>query len=211
MSFPRRALLPIAALAALALAGCNPSAGGAHGDAAVNVGPDKSLGKATAPVTVIEYASPTCPGCAAWNADVFPAFKAKYVDSGKVRYVLREAIIHGAADAAVYLIARCSGDDDYFKVVDEAMRTFPDARKAGDARAWMDSLGKTGGLNPEQVEACISDPEKLSELNARFDAQMREHDVQGTPTFVVNGKKVETAGPPTLDQLSAIIDPLLKK
>ena len=82
---------------------------------------DMSLGSPTAPVTVMEYASPSCPHCAHFNEAIFPAFKAKYVDTGKVRYVLREAPIHPDLDAAAFLLARCAGPAGYFKVIDGVM------------------------------------------------------------------------------------------
>lgn len=199
--------LVAAASAALVLAACNNGGGGAKTDASA----DMSLGSADAPVTMIEYASPTCPGCAAWNREVFPGFKAKYVDTGKVRYVLREAMIHGAQDAAVFLVARCAGQDKYFSVIDNALRTFPEMQASGDARAWINRLGAGAGLSEERVSACVADPAAIEALNARFDAQMKEFDVQATPTFVINGRKLDTMAPPDLAGLSAVIDPLLKK
>src|SRR5450631_1905659 len=95
---------------ATALAGCNKNGGG--GDAAA----DMSLGPPTAKVTVIEYASLGCPICAKWNNDVFQAFRTKYVDSGKVHYVLREMLTGDAPVAAAgVLLARCSGKEKYFQ------------------------------------------------------------------------------------------------
>lgn len=206
---PRRAFVPLLASAALVLAGCGGSGGA--GGAATDLSGDMSLGPKDAAVTVIEYASPTCPGCAGWNRDVWPAFKRKYVDTNKVRYVLREAMIHGPPDAAVFLVARCAGEGKYFQVVDNAMRTFPEAQASGDPRAWINRLGADAGLSEAEVAACVEDPQALEALNARFEKQMAEYDVQATPTFVINGRKLDTMAPPTLEQLSAVIDPLLKK
>src|ERR1700761_2807887 len=107
----------VVAAAALALVACK---GGNH--AAANFDQDMTMGPAKAPVTVIEYASVTCPHCAAFNADVFPSFKAKYIDTGKVHYVFRETPIHGAIDVTGFLLARCAGPDKYFKVIDAIMR-----------------------------------------------------------------------------------------
>lgn len=203
----RRRLLPvIAAVAALALAACGK---GGSGDSAAVAGEDMSQGRADAPVTLIEYASPTCPHCADWNRDVYPAFKARYVDTGKVRYVLREAMIHGPPDAAVFLLARCAGPDRYFPVIDEAMRTFAEAQASGDVRAWIMKLAPTAGLNEQQVNACIENPAKIEELNTRFDRQMKEHNVEATPTFILNGRKLDVNAPPTMADLTAMIDPLL--
>ena len=200
----RRTMILSAAALGLGLAGCKPGAG-----AAVDVSQDMSLGSATAKVTVIEYASPTCPHCATWNEEVFVPFKAKYVDTGKVRYVLREAMIHGPPDAAVFLLARCSGKDRYFSVVDGAWRSLGELQASGDVRGWVMRIGQSMGMSDADIDKCISDQKALDELNDRYTKQMKEFDVSGTPTFIINGKKLDSPAPPTLAELSAVIDPLL--
>jgi len=202
----RRTLITTAAAAAaLALAACNNAKGGA-----VDVREDMSLGQASAKVTLIEYASPTCPHCAAWNEEVFPEFKRKYVDTGQVRYVLREAPIHGAPDVAVFMLGRCAGKDKYFNVVDGAMRTLPELQATGDMRAWVFRVGQSAGMSESQIQTCLDDEKAVERLNERANKGMEEFKVNQTPTFVLNGKVVETPGAPTLAQLSAMIDPLLK-
>ncbi|MDB5447797.1 MAG: dsbA, partial [Phenylobacterium sp.] len=107
--FSRRILIAAAAAAALALAGCHKSgaAGSAQGD--------MSLGPPDAKVKVVEYASASCSHCARFNNEVFPAFKAKYVDTGKVNYTLREFLTPPEEVAAAgFLLARCAGKDKYF-------------------------------------------------------------------------------------------------
>ena len=192
--------------AALALAACKPGGGGA-----TDLSQDMSLGSADATVTVIEYASPTCPHCADWNHEVFPHFKKKYVDTGKVRYVLREAMIHGPPDAAVFMLARCAGKDRYFSVIDAAMRSLPElnADPTG-VRGWVMRIGQSMGMSDADIDKCITDRKALEALNTRYEREMKEFDVRFTPTFVINGKKLDTQAPPTLAELSAIIDPLLK-
>jgi len=199
----RRTMIALAAAFAVGLAGCNKGSTGA------DVSADMSLGPANAKVTVIEYASPTCPHCAHWNEETFGPFKAKYIDTGKVRYVMREAMIHGPPDAAVFLLARCAGKDKYFSVVDGAWRTLPELNQSGDVRGWIMRLGQSMGMSDGDIDKCITDQKALDALNARYTKEMKEFDVQYTPTFVVNGKKIETPAPPTLEELSAIIDPLL--
>ena len=201
----RRTLIAAAGVAALTLAACNGGKGGAGTD----ISQDMSIGSADAPVTVIEYASPTCPHCATWNEEVFPEFKKKYVDTGKARYVLREAMIHGAPDAAIFMLARCAGDERYFRVVDGAMRSLPELQATGDVRSWVFRIGQSMGMNDKQIDACITDEKKLQALQTRYDKQMEEFKVTSTPTFIVNGKKMEQPAPPTLAELSAVIDPLL--
>jgi protein-disulfide isomerase len=197
----RRTVVLAAAL--LTLAACNKGAGG------TDMTQDRSLGKADAPVTVLEYASPTCPHCAAWNADVFPAFKTKYVDSGQVKYVLREAPIHGAVDAAAFLLARCVTSDKYFAVIDAVMRSQQEMFETRNPMAVLTRIGQSSGLSEQQVKDCIGDDAKTKAMAERVDREMKEFDVQSTPTFVVNGKKMETEHPPSMEELSAVIDPLL--
>lgn len=192
---------------ALALVACKPGGGGA-----TDLSQDMSLGSADAKVTLIEYASPTCPHCADWNEEVFPSFKKKYVDTGKVRYVLREAMIHGPPDAAVFMLARCAGKDRYFSVIDAAMHSLPELNaNPGDMRGWVMRIGQSMGMSDADIDKCITDPKALETLNSRYERQMKEFNVEYTPTFIVNGKKIDSQSPPTLAELSAIIDPLLSK
>jgi protein-disulfide isomerase len=194
----------VLAAAMLALAACNKGGSGGSTD----ISQDMSLGKADAPVTVIEYASPTCPHCAAFNAETFPAFKAKYVDTGKAKYVLREALIHGEPDAAGYLLARCVPADKYFIVVDQLMRSQKEFFETGDVRAWTMRVGQGAGLSEKQIQDCLGDEKKIQAMSERYQKEMKEYDVQGTPTFIINGKKVADHAM-TIDELSAAIDPLL--
>ncbi|NEX93487.1 DsbA family protein [Caulobacter sp. 17J65-9] len=203
----RTLILAATAVAALSLAACGDK-GGAKGAGAPD---DMTLGKADAPVTVMEYASPTCPHCANWNAEVFPAFKAKYVDTGKVHYVFREAPIHGAVDAATFLLARCAGKDKYFEVVDAMMRNLPQLSEGEDPRAVLLRVAQSAGMDEAKFNACVGDEEALKQLNARMEKEMKEFDVDSTPTFIINGKKADFMGPPTMEQLDAAIQPLLKK
>ena len=193
--------------AALALAACNPG-GGAN----VDVSQDMSLGSADAKVTVIEYVSPTCPHCASWYKEVFPGFKAKYIDTNKVRYVMREAPIHGAVDYAVFMLARCAGKERYFNIVDGAWNSLPEfMADPSQQRSWIMRLGASAGMSEAETNACITDEKKLEAMNARVEKQMQEfNSIQYTPTFIINGKKLESPAPPTLAELSAQIDPLLR-
>ena len=192
----------VVAAAALALVACNDK------KAAANFDQDMTMGPAKAPVTVIEYASVTCPHCAAFNADVFPGFKAKYIDTGKIHYVFRETPIHGAIDVTGFLLARCAGPDKYFKVIDAIMRdqqhVFASTREAYLA------IGESAGLNEKQFDACENDDIATKKFLDRSKAEEAEYNIESTPTFVINGKTMPP-GDTTLDALSAEIDPLLAK
>jgi len=191
--------------ALVALASCNKPAG------QTNLDEDMTQGKADAPVTLIEYASVTCPHCAAWNAEVFPAFKAKYIDTGKVKYVLREAPIHGAPDVAGFMVARCAGKDKYFQVVDGLMRSQPDmGASLENIRDVILKVGESAGMSEQSIVKCLNDDKTSAAAQKRADKEMKEFDIGGTPTFVLKGKKIaETAEEASLDRLSAQIDPLV--
>jgi len=202
----RRSLFVGAAAAALTLAACNKGSGGS-----VDVSQDMSLGSADAKVTVIEYVSPTCPHCATWYKEVFPGFKKKYVDTGKVRYVMREMPIHGAVDYAVFMLARCAGKERYFNVVDGAWNSLGELlADQRQQRQWIMRLGASAGMSEADTDKCISDKKVLEQMNARVEKSAKEFTVEYTPTFVINGKKFDSPSPPTLAELSAKIDPLLK-
>lgn len=188
----------LAAAAALSLAACdNGGATAAEGD--------MSLGRADAPVTVVEYASVTCGACAAFNEQVFPAFKKKYVDTGQVRYVLREFLTPPAEVAAAgFLVARCAGEDRYFDVVDAIFRNQQAMFAGGGAniRPTLLRIAQSAGLTEQQFNACVSDQAALEALNERVEAGV-DAGINATPTFVINGRTLE--GAPTLANLDAAV------
>jgi protein-disulfide isomerase len=199
-TFARRTLL--AALAVAAVAGCSQAQGGSG--AAANG--DIVIGPTDAKVTVTEYASPTCPACAVFNETVYPEFKKKYVDTGQVRFVFREAPIAGAVDAAAFLMARCVGTGEkYLGVIDTLLRSQGELRtNGGDARAWLLNTARSAGMTEEQFQRCVSDEDALKALNARWEKNSRADNVQATPTILINGER-KFDSVPTLAQLDAAI------
>ena len=183
---------PIAAALALlglaiSLAACKPSGG--QGAAATG---DMSLGNPAAKVQVVEYASLGCPICAKWNNDNFPTFKAKYLDTGKAHYVLKEFSTGDAPVAAAgFLLARCAGKDKYFQVVDAVWRQEQDLLESGrgaDERDRLLKVGESAGLTDAQINACIGDDAALEALNKRVNDSAQAAKIDSTPTFVINGK-----------------------
>lgn len=167
---------------------------------------DMALGAAEgAKVTVVEYASVTCSGCAAWNEQVWPEFKAKYVDTGKVRYVFRE-FPTPPQDVAVagFLIARCAGEDKYFHVIDQIMRSLPELHSGTPPRDLLLRTARDAGLSEAQFKTCVADPEAIAAMEKRVQAAQAAG-VAGTPTFMVNGQVVDRS----MDALSQHIDSLL--
>jgi len=166
---------------------------------------DMSMGSPKAPVTVIEYASVSCPHCADWNKEVFPAFKAKYVDTGKVRYVLREALTGEPSIAAAgFLTARCAGKDKYFQVADAIYRAQQEMFTGGQPHAVLLRIAQSAGLTDAQFEACIKDETALNALNARWEHYVKDDHITGTPTYVINGK-VYDKGEMPLPEMDAAI------
>lgn len=191
-------LLAAAALAAVALAGGAVRAEPAAAPAAQPM----ALGSARAPVTVIEYASVGCPHCSIWANEVFPEFRRKYVDTGKVRFVLHEMLTgNGALAAAGFLMARCAAPDRYFQVVDDVFAQQEEIGRTGMAA--LEQIGAHAGLSKARLDACLQDADALKALNERTLADAREHGVTGTPTFFVGDQKLD--GEQTLEALDAAI------
>ena len=167
------------------------------------------MGAAHAPVTVIEYASASCPHCARFDMTVFPAFKAKYIDTGKVRYVFREFLTPPEQLAAAgFLLARCAGEAKYWAVVEDVFRAQEEIYRTHDIQGPFNRIGASVGLTPAQVNACLVSRPALDALNARMDEAVNKQKIDGTPTFIVNGEK-PISGEADLAKLSAAIDPLL--
>ncbi len=196
--------LVLVAVAALSLVACNKTgSGGASGD-------DMTIGDPKAKVTVIEYASVACPHCAKFNADVFPEFKKKYVDTGKVYYVAREALTgEPTLAAAGFLLARCAGKAKYFLVTDAIYRAQDQIFQTGDVHGVLLHVAQSAGLSEDQMNKCISDENAIKALNDRVERQSKQYDVNGTPAFIINGKKLKE-GETSLAELDAAIQPLLK-
>jgi protein-disulfide isomerase len=171
---------------------------------------DMTLGSAKAPVTVIEYASASCPHCAWFNNEVFPAFKAKYIDTGKVRYVMREFLTPPEQVAALgFLAARCGGPAHYFTILDQIFRHQAEIYQNNDLQGVLLKAAKAGGVGEAQLNACLYDGKALAALNERVNTYISRDDVNGTPTFVVNGKPLPD-GEKTLVQMDEAIADALK-
>jgi protein-disulfide isomerase len=193
--------------ATLALAGCQKKAEPAATAPAPAARADDSMsmGDPAAKVHMEEYASVTCSHCAEFNNTVFPAFKAKYIDTGKVHYTLKEFLTPPEEVAAAgFLMARCAGKDKYFTVLDAIYKNQAEMFQTGDFRGVLLRIGQSSGMTEAQFNKCVSDPEALKALNARVQKAAADDKITGTPTFVVNGKQVAT-GEVSLAELDAAI------
>jgi protein-disulfide isomerase len=166
---------------------------------------DLSMGNPAAKVTMIEYASVACPHCARFNNEVFPAFKTKYIDTGKVHYIAREALTGDPAIAAAgFLTARCAGKDKYFQVVDAIYRGQAEIVSTGDPHTVLLNIARSAGMSDSQFDACIKDETALKALQDRWDRYSKDDGITGTPTFVINGK-VYDKGEMSLAELDAAV------
>ena len=184
--------LKVAALVALMMFGaaaCSPKAGGAAGA----LPDDMGLGNPQSKVTVVEYASVGCPVCARWQKEVYPAFKAKYIDTGKIHYVFREMLVGQGPELQVaasgFLLARCAGKDKYFAVNDAVFKNQQQAFQA--PRETLTDIAKSVGMTEDSFNKCINDDKALQALNDRVERHTRQDHVNSTPTFVINGKAME--------------------
>ena len=149
-----------------------------------------SLGNPKAKVQVDEYASASCTHCAHFNNETFPAFKKKYIDTGRVHYTLHEFLTPPENVAAAgFLVARCAGPDKYFQVLDDFFHRQAEMYEKRDLKTPLMAAGQLGGLDEAAVTACLQDKPQIEALQTRIKAAM-DTGVTATPTFFVNGEKV---------------------
>ncbi|MFC6445390.1 DsbA family protein [Shinella zoogloeoides] len=176
--------------------------------------PDMALGEANAPVTIVEYMSTTCPHCAAFHNNTFDAIKEKYVDSGKVRFILREFPFDPRA-AAAFMLARCNPQDttklteaaQYFPMISMLMKQQETWAGAQDGREALLQMSKLAGFTQESFQACLTNQKLLDDVNAVRERGAKEFGVAATPTFLINGKRY--SGDMSVDTMSALIDSML--
>ena len=168
--------------------------------------PDMQLGPDDAPVTIVEYASMTCPHCAHFHETTLPALKEKYIDTGKVRFILREFPFDPRAAAAI-MLARCAPEAQFFPMVDVLFKQQRTWATAADGREALLQIARLAGFTQESFEACLTNQKLLDDVNAVRTKVANEFGVQSTPTFIINGKRYP--GNMSIELMSAIIDPLL--
>jgi protein-disulfide isomerase len=197
-SWPRRTLL-LGAVGAAAVGFARP------GRAAAFLG-EAVLGSAEAPVTIVEYASMTCPHCASFHRSAMPTLKEEYLETGKARLVYRDFPLDAVALKAA-MVARCGGPERYFAFVDVIYGQQQRWARAADPVAALKQLVAIGGLSPAEIDACLADKAlEDTVLRNRLTGQ-NEHEVESTPTFVVNGQKHVGLDDP--DEWRRILDPLV--
>ncbi len=166
---------------------------------------EMTLGSEDAKVTVMEYASFTCPHCASFHESTFKELKANYIDTGKVRFVYRDVYFDRPGLWAA-MVARCDGPDRFFGIADMLFNQQRDWVSGSDPVAIADKLrkiGKVAGMSEEKLEACLTDADKAEALYTWFEANTEADGVTSTPSLVING---ETHGNMSYADLSELLE-----
>jgi protein-disulfide isomerase len=212
---PRLARSAAAALLALALAATGTLAqdlsaapGAVRLDRLMEPGPlpDIVQGSQSAPVTIIEYASLTCSHCAAFHDETWPALKAKYIDAGKVKFILREFPLDPLA-AAAFMLARCIGAERRDALVDQLFAQQKTWAFVPDPVEPLRALVKLAGMSQTDFQSCLENRQLYDQLNKSRDRAAELFDIEATPTFFVNGRKL--TGEQTLADFDKVLAPLL--
>ena len=209
----RRVLLGGAALSLLGLTACSesqasadlPEAQGTVDEAALFADlpiEDVIEGDPNAPVTIVEYASMTCGHCQAFHAETYPAIKEKYVETGQVRFILREFPFDPRA-AAAFMLARCAPGDKRAEMIDAMFETQDAWARAENGQAALFDVARLAGFTEETFRACLTDQALTDKVFASF-KRGEELGVSSTPTFFIDGKRY--AGNMSVDAMSALID-----
>ena len=167
-----------------------------------------AVGAADAPVSVIEYASLTCPHCARFHTEIYPRLEEDYIDTGKVRFEMREVYFDRPGLWAA-MLARCGGEQRYFPILKMLFEKQQDWTGGGGGEqiaANLRRIGKVAGLDEGRIEACFQDSAKAEAMVANFEENMADHDISGTPAFVIDGTLHSNMG---YDRMRSLIDDAL--
>lgn len=176
-------------------------------------GSDMVMGSVDAPVTVVEYASVTCPHCAAFHETVFPEIKEKYIDTGKVKFIFREFPTPPAEFSYIgSVLARCAaeknGSDAYFAVVGTLFRTQRTWIFGDNPKAELLKVAGQVGMDEAAFDACLKRQDLIDQINARVEEGSEKYSITGTPSFIVNGEKATAR---TTEDFEKLLDEKLAK
>jgi protein-disulfide isomerase len=169
---------------------------------------DRILGNPEAPITIVEYASLTCPHCAHFANDVLPELKKEWIDTGKARLVLRDFPLDEPALRAA-MIARCAPPERYYAFADTFFTAQEKWVRSGDYREALARLAKLGGMGQAEFDTCIKNTDLENKIVEGRLRATQELDVNSTPTFFVNGSKL--AGAPTKEEFEKLLSGLAAK
>lgn len=166
---------------------------------------EMELGSPDAPITIYEYASYTCPHCAAFHEGTFKQLKKNYIDTGKVRFIYRE-VYFDRFGLWASLVSRCGGPEKFFGITDLIYKGQAEWSRAAGPTEIVDGLRKIGllaGIEPDTLEACLQDADKAQTLVAWYQQNAEADDISATPSFIVNGKSVPNQ---SYAEFSALLD-----
>jgi len=175
--------------------------------------PDMAIGAEDAPVTIVEYASVTCPHCATFHETVYPQIKQKYVDTGRVRFVFREFPTPPATLAvAGFMVARCAAEKTdksaYFAVLDNLFRTQMTWAFGDDPRGELLKIAAQAGMDEQAFTQCLERKDILAGINEKVENGAEEYEISGTPSFIIDGEKMRLA---TFEDFEQAIDARLEE
>lgn len=205
MTFTRRAFAALAASVMIAMPAAAQDTAEAPAEITI---PDMVMGAEDAPIQIVEYASYTCPHCAHFHDDQFQKLQADYIETGKVRFIHREAVFDRPGLWAT-MIARCGGEMRYWGIsglIYEKQADWIGDRQLAGIADRLRKLGLTAGLTAEQVDACMQDAERAQAYVDWYEANRAADDIEATPTLIINGEKHNNM---SYEDLSALLDGLL--
>jgi protein-disulfide isomerase len=168
---------------------------------------DRTLGKDDAPVTIVEYASMTCPHCAHFHETTYPELKKRYIDTGKVRFIFREFPLDPLA-AGASMLARCADKEKFYPMIETLFQLQTTWAVEKPIPPLM-TIAKQAGFSEQSFNACLSDQKMLDQIQVEQKRASEKFGVNSTPTLFVNGKK--QVGGVSIEDLAKVIDPLLPK
>ena len=164
------------------------------------------VGPEDAPVTIVEYASMTCPHCAAFHTDTLPKLKEKYIDTGKARLVFREFPFDDRALAA-FMLARCAGEGKYFPMIDVLFEQQSVWATSDQPAKELFKISRLAGFTEETFNACLTNEEVAKGVHAVKDRAALEFGVRSTPTFFINGEELK--GAQSIEKFDEMINNLI--
>jgi protein-disulfide isomerase len=165
------------------------------------------LGNAEAPITIIEYASLTCPHCAEFDKTVLPQLKTTYIDTGKAKLIYRDFPLDGVALKAS-MIARCLPSERYFAFIDALFKQQNNWASGGDPKVGLQRMARLAGMGQDTFDKCFDDKQIEDQVLAERLEGSRQFNIQGTPTLIVNGK---TTDGNSFEDLDKMLKPLAAK
>src|SRR5262245_25900431 len=169
---------------------------------------DIPMGSPTAPVTIIEYASMTCPHCAAFSVTTFPKLKEKYIDTGKVRYIMRLFPTQPVnLSAAAYMLARCGGPDKFYPLI-ETLFQLQEKWVVREPLPPLLAIARQAGFTQQSFDACLKDEALLKKVQQTAERGATKFKVDSTPTFFINGER--HPGGMSIEEIDKVIAPLIR-